>query len=462
MFTQRSKSKSVSQSKSVNELPLIETVEDRTLFATYVVTNTNDSGTGSLRAAITASNKHAGKDRITFSIGSGAKTITPLTQLPQLTGAVAIDATTQPGHAKKPIIELNGTKAGGYGLTIRGGHSEVTGLVINHFSSGILIVGGGYNTVAGNYIGTDISGYHAAGNSDKGIIVQSNNNLIGGAGKYGRNVISSNAKNGIQLYTSAAKGNIVASNFIGTDADGAHALPNGSGIGITGGVSNVIGGRGTSQRNVISGNSFDGVVVNNGGQHNAISGNYIGTTYSGSSKLGNGNYGVEISDASNVVGGARQGQGNVISGNAYSGIALWLSSAHDNVVLGNYIGTDASGKKALGNAWSGIDVTSGATNNTIGGTRTGAGNLISGNVQSGVKQYLGGNNVYVGNTLGFNAKRSAALANGHDGIQFVYTHGGTVVKNYIGNNAASAVAKIGSSNVTLGKNTIVNDTLYGF
>ena len=443
---------------------ILESVEARTLFAAFTVTNTHDSGTGSLRDAIHAANTHHGKDAIYFAIpGGGVHTITPLTQLPQLTDAVNLDATTQPGHGKKPVIELNGAKAGGYGLVIRGGNSAVTGLVINHFGSGLLIIGGSHNTVTGNYIGTDASGYHTAANADKGIIVQSAYNVIGGTGRFGRNVISGNQKNGIQLYTAAAKGNVVAGNYIGTDADGLHALPNGSGIGVTGGVNNVIGGRGASQRNVISGNSYDGVVVNiAGARGNLICGNYIGTTSTGAAKLGNGNYGVEISQASNIVGGSRAGQGNVISGNGVSGIALWLSSAHDNIVLGNYIGTDAAGKHPLGNAQSGIDVTSGATGNTIGGTRRGSGNLISGNVQNGIKQFQGGNNAYVGNTLGFNVLKNAAMGNGHDGIQFVYTHGGTVLNNTIGNNAASAVANLGSSQLVMGKNTIVNDTLYGF
>lgn len=446
-----------------SQVAVFESIEDRTMFSTYLVTTTADSGTGSLRAAILAANAHRGLDAIHFDIDSASKTITPLTQLPQLTDAVTIDASTQPGHGKNPVVELSGARSGGYGLVLRGGNSAITGLDINRFSTGILIIGGNHDTITGNFIGTDLTGTHAEPNTDKGIVVQSADNVIGGTGRFGRNLISGNKNNGIQLYTTAAKGNIVAGNYIGTNVDGTGAIANGTGVAITGGVNNVIGGRGASQRNILSGNSADGIVVNSAGtKGNLIVGNYVGTDATGTAALGNGNYGVEISQPSNVVGGARAGQGNVISGNDNSGVALWLSTANHNVVIGNFIGTDYAGKHPIGNAWRGIDVTNGASDNMIGGTRRGAGNLISGNVQSGVQQYQGGGNTFAGNTLGFNVNHTAAMGNGHDGIQLVYALSGMVMNNYIGNNAASAVAHIGGGPVSLVKNTIINDTLYGF
>ena len=76
------------------------------ILATYSVTNTNDSGAGSLRQAILDANTNAGADTITFAIGTGPQTISPLSPLPTITDPVTIDGTTQPGFSGSPIIEL--------------------------------------------------------------------------------------------------------------------------------------------------------------------------------------------------------------------------------------------------------------------------------------------------------------------------------------------------------------------
>src|SRR5262249_31017005 len=86
-----------------------------------MVTNAKDSATGSLRQAILDSNAHPGADAIYFNIaGAGVHTIQPTSALPIITDAVTLDATTQPGFAGTPIIELDGTAAGlnTYGVAI--------------------------------------------------------------------------------------------------------------------------------------------------------------------------------------------------------------------------------------------------------------------------------------------------------------------------------------------------------
>src|SRR5687767_3177635 len=153
----------------------IETLEDRRLMSTYTVTSTADSGSGSLRQAILDANNHAGADTIKFAIGSGAKTITPSSKLPGRGDETTLDATTQPGYAGKPLIEINGASAGSGadGLKIFGAHATIKGLIINRFSgSGILVTGKGYNTISDNYIGTNAAGTGAAGNKAHGIIIQ--------------------------------------------------------------------------------------------------------------------------------------------------------------------------------------------------------------------------------------------------------------------------------------------------
>src|SRR5688572_26417016 len=123
-------------------LASVESLEGRTLMSTYVVTNANDAGAGSLRQAILNANGHAGADVITFAVGSGARTINLASRLPSINDQLKLDATTQGGYAGKPLITLNGAGAGSAvdGLKITGGGSEIRGLVINRFSgSGILV-----------------------------------------------------------------------------------------------------------------------------------------------------------------------------------------------------------------------------------------------------------------------------------------------------------------------------------
>ncbi len=152
--------------------------------ATFTVTNTNDSGPGSLRQAILNANANPGLDAITFSIpGSGVHTITPLSALPTVTDPVVIDGTTQPGYGNTglPLIEISGTSAGvgANGLWITSGGCVVQGLAINRFQpqflvgggNGILLQTGGGNFLYANFIGVAPGGTTAAGNGGDGVLI---------------------------------------------------------------------------------------------------------------------------------------------------------------------------------------------------------------------------------------------------------------------------------------------------
>jgi len=190
--------------------------EPKDYFVGFTVTNTNDSGAGSLRQAILDANAASGLDSISFAIpGGGVKTISPTSPLPTITGAVIIDGYTQPGsnpntHATGGLntllmIELNGINAGGpsvQGLTITGGGSTVKGLVINRFSGyGIFMTTSGGNTIQGNFLGTDPTGTADLGNSGNGVSagVGSSSNSIGGTTPGARNLISGNNANGVSM-----------------------------------------------------------------------------------------------------------------------------------------------------------------------------------------------------------------------------------------------------------------------
>src|SRR5207237_4779047 len=160
---------------------------------TIAVTNTNDSGAGSLRQAIIDFNNTAGLQTITFNIaGAGVHTIALASALPIITDPIIIDGTTQPGYAGAPLIELDGTGAGAgaHGLNITAGNSTVRALVINRFNgNGININTAGNNLITGCYIGTNAAGTAGLNNNQNGIQIRGNgSNTIGGTTAAARNV----------------------------------------------------------------------------------------------------------------------------------------------------------------------------------------------------------------------------------------------------------------------------------
>lgn len=232
------------------------------LATNYTVTNTNDSGAGSLRQAILDANANGGADDILFNIpGAGVHTITPVTQLPTITGLVFIDGYTQPGASANTLatgsnaviqIELDGVApSGNHGLTFGTGSTDslVRGLAIGRFTRGIFVTGIVGVAISGNFIGTDASGTTARPNT-VGILTQTGAvATIGSTAVADRNVISGNDY-GIWLETS---GNAVIGNLIGTNAAGTAAIGNTRGIfinGVANPANNVIG-----PFNIISGNA---------------------------------------------------------------------------------------------------------------------------------------------------------------------------------------------------------------
>jgi hypothetical protein len=357
--------------------------------STFVVTNTGDSGTGSLRQAILDSNAHLGADSIIFNIpGPGPHTIRPSTALPVISDSVTIDGSTQPGFTGSPIIELDGSSAGANadGLRITAGNSVVSGLVINRFSSdGVELSVNGGNIVKGSYIGTDVTGTVDLGNAFRGLNIASSNNIIGGTTSAARNVISGNDNTGISM-SAGTTGNLVQGNFIGTNAAGTRAIGNGTGV-VTEGQSgnsssHTIGGTAPGARNLISGNNGPGISIGGTLSGSLVQGNFIGTDVTGTVAVANVSDGVLINfgSANNTIGGTTAAARNVISGNGGNGVR---SDYHPNTVQGNFIGTQANGVSPLGNNLNGVLINF-FNDNAIGGSANGAANTIAFNGGVGV------------------------------------------------------------------------------
>ncbi|HEY9285660.1 MAG TPA: Calx-beta domain-containing protein, partial [Pyrinomonadaceae bacterium] len=281
------------------------------------------------------------------------------------------------------------------GNTIGGTSAGARNVVSGNGNAGILISGAAAtgNAVQGNYVGTDAAGTAAVANAFNGVQINNSagSNTVGGTGPAARNVISGNGLNGVSVQ---AAGNTVQGNFIGTKADGASALANAAnGLIVNNAGSNLIGGTAAGAGNVISGNTGAGVSLEINSTGNVVRGNLIGTNAAGAAAVPNGSAGVSIAFGSNAntVGGDDDDDGaadgavaarNVISGNG--GVGLSIQSASANTVQGNFVGVAADGLTAAGNGNIGVFV--GASDNQIGGTAAGAGNLVAfnaGGVQVG-------------------------------------------------------------------------------
>jgi hypothetical protein len=362
---------------------------------TFTVTNTNDSGPGSLREAINGANNTQGADTINFEIsGGGVKTIAPDTELPTISDTVSINGYSQPeaqpntratGGDAVLNVELSGANAAsGTGLFITAPNSTVKGLAINRWTFGIRIDGADAtgNKIAGNYLGTDATGTQDLGNGYSGVFIyDAPGNVIGGADAAGRNVISGNEQYGVSMNGQATVDNRIVGNYIGTDSTGTTDLGNQYfGVIAFQASNNTVGGTTAAELNVISGNGASGIFV--GADGNKVSGNYIGTDATGTKDLGNGEDGVQIFGSNNTVGGTTAAERNIISGNAVNGVHLSGAFTTGNKVLGNFIGADKNGAPVLGNSANGAYIS--GPGNTVGGTSAAARNVVSGNAGSGI------------------------------------------------------------------------------
>jgi uncharacterized repeat protein (TIGR01451 family) len=456
-------------------------VTPQSMMTFTVITSGDTLGSGSLRDAITNANANPGPDLIIFQIPPGGPvTINLSDTLPTISDPVTIDATTQPGFAGSPIVELNGAGAGAGadGLDIIAGSTSVRGLVINRFSnSGIALDNAGANLVQGNFIGTNLAGDAALGNSQGGVTVTSTDNTIGGLATGLGNVISGNTLWGINL---AASNNRVQGNSIGTNAAGSMSITNNAdGVVIANLASNnTIGG--ISARNIISGNSGNGINIGGGAQGTIVQSNFIGVDINGVAAVGNG-AGVHISGSSgNTIGGGANGGGNVISGNSLPPVPVILrlrgANGRGNVISGNvgvatgvlidagssantvarnFIGTNATGTAGIPNSGDGILVQD-SPSNIIGGVGGGLGNVVSGGNFIGIE--IAGNasssNRVQGNFVGTNASGNGALGNQFEGV-FINgapnnVIGGASAGNVLSGNGAAATGHEGLRIVGVG------------
>ena len=336
-------------------------------------------GATSLREAMCAANNNAGSDVIQFDIpgcGNGC-TIQPTIALPVLTDDdTTIDGYTQDGATPATgavsatlLIEIDGSLiASNNGFNITSSGNEIRGLAVNRFPlNGIAIGGSGAtdNVISGNHIGTDLGGSVGLGNGRDGVFVGlgAQHNTVGGDEPADRNVLSGNDWDGVAIHGSDTMSNTVSGNFIGVAADGWHDCANG----------------------------LHGIYIYGGAQDN-------------------------------LVGGNTAGERNAISGNSVNGVLIYGDDTTGNVVSGNCIGLDAFGLTALPNGEAGVKITEGAQDNVIGGEVGYGANFISGNDTGiwidGEDTITTGNRVHH-NAIGM-AMNAQPLGNTTDGVHLSF------------------------------------------
>ncbi|MFK8058360.1 MAG: SdrD B-like domain-containing protein, partial [Saprospiraceae bacterium] len=378
-----------------------------------VVTNTNDAGIGSLHQFILNSNelnntnldleddpagrpflaKPAGVDVSIFEIpGSGSHTIALSGVLPDVEDEFThISGYTQQGsvqglpEARTITIGLDGSSGGYDGLILRSNNTTVSGLALHDFNRGIEMVRSGVANchIWGNYVGLQTDGMTIGTNTGTGIYAQNQSSVV-----------------------------------IGTNGDGTND---------------------NNEGNVVC-NSYEGINLR-ASSNSLVAGNYIGVDRTGMTDAGNRYHGIHLRGCTikNVVGlddnistlTATAGR-NVSSGNGTDGVRL--SSSSNQVVAGNFLGTDRTGTSGVRNAGYGLQFVTTASNNQIGTDSDNSRdveerNVISGN-QAGlrfVSGSTGADNWIAGNYIGVDVTGNVALPNLNNGVELTGSQTGTIV-----------------------------------
>jgi hypothetical protein len=463
-----------------------------------LVTNTKDGGPGSLRTAIyyafdkstdappvpTTVTFHIPTSDPNYNAASGVFTIKPTFILTAPGAGTTIDGSTQTSftgdtNPNGPEIVTDGSQIAlenlsllAPGLLLREANCTIKNLVINGFNQeGIAIDGtraalfgtaATGNVISGCYIGTDKNGTTGIGNGNMfaGIIMfgGAHNNTVGGTTTTARNVISGSTGYGISIQDAGSNNNVIEGNFIGLNATGTGVLSNAfHGVAISGGAqNNIVGTTTPGAGNVISGNTIDGVFITGANtNNNVVQGNLVGLNANGSAGAPNGGAGVDVANGpqSTIV-----GPGNVVSGNAASGVIV--NAVNGTMVQGNYIGTNPGGTIAIPNSQAGVYIAFGAQNTAVGGTATAARNIISGNTGDGIDLNNVSNTTVRGNYIGVDVTGAAAMPNG-TGIALFSgstsnTIGGTApgARNIISGNIGDGLNLNGVSATTIQGNYI--------
>lgn len=341
-------------------------------------------------------------------------------------GGDGVDIVGFAAFANTVIDNLIGTNAAGTaaignsgnGVFIQFAGSENTvidNLISGNELNGVRVQATNSVMVAGNTVGTNVSGDDSIGNGENGILVEDSSFT-----QVVENLVSGNALNGVLILDHPPAENShtsVLDNLIGTNRSGSGSIANGmNGVEIDQSDNNSVSG------NLISGNQQNGIYVHGASAvSNVITSNKIGVDSSSNNKLPNkGNGILLLGDAvDTVIGGLTPvpgtALGNIIAGNDQSGIvidhviaAMFPTRA---TIQGNAIGASSTGT-ALGNGRSGVLILNGASRNTIGGTASGARNIIAYNGADGVTIGNGNTDPALGNAI----RGNSIFANGEQGI----------------------------------------------
>jgi len=409
----------------------------------FVVSDTIDNdSTGSLRWAMHQANRHPGADTIAFNItGRAPHTIVLDSALPSLTGQVLIDGTTQPangygGISPKIVVDGNSLNVTGFDFEAGSAHSIIQGLFIRDFqqdgvyiytdsitvmnniisnnsTAGVEVEYGSNFIIQGNKIGTDTSGQVSLTNYYGITVEYTNRGLIGGSGTNQGNLISGNT-NPISVYASNAI--FIKGNKIGTDISGTTELGNYYGLAVAASDSIFVGGSQTNEGNLFAANYWEGIDVY-GMKKCIIQGNKFGTDITGTLPIGDRSAQLECiileyGTDSCIIGGSMPGEGNLIS-NSEEGIEMYQSSY--NQVFGNKFGTDTSATSNIGN-WYDLNIYGGSDHNYVGGTLAGEGNILENAVYNSIYIQTSDSDLISQNQI-FN------YGNGYNGIELNYGSG---------------------------------------
>jgi hypothetical protein len=310
-------------------------------------------------------------DVIVFTVSG---TIGVTSTLPAISDPVVIDGTSAPGYVLcgPPVVALDGGGGSGNGIQLLAGASgsAILALNVRNFQfNGIQLVNADNCGIGGCYIGTNLTGTAAIGNGQNGIQVE-----------------------------------VTADN-------------------------NRFGGFSACERNVVSGNNGYGISIN-GSSNDTITGNYVGVNAAGTGALGNGAGGILIvgTGAGHVVGGSTLGEGNVVANNGtgLTGNGIDINGPDAVTVRGNFVGLDATGAVAMGNAENGMSFNA-SVNSVIGGTGPSDGNVIADHNFHAIVLNGGSNSVVMqGNKCGTNAAGTVAIGNDDSGVIVINSHSATI------------------------------------